>query len=73
MEESKASSIPNDILEEFAREQRLAEEREDLEEDILRDFEQLKVSGNMNGEDAPDETYVQDISFRSTAVYKDLV
>ena len=73
MEESKASSIPNDILEEFAREQRLAEEREDFEEDILRDFEQLKVSGNMNGEDAPDETYVQDISFRSTAVYKDLV
>ena len=73
MEESKASSIPNDILEEFAREQRLAEEREDLEEDILRDFEQLKVSGNINGEDAPDETYVQDISFRSTAVYKDLV
>ena len=73
MEESKASSISNDILEEFAREQRLAEEREDLEEDILRDFEQLKVSGNMNGEDAPDETYVQDISFRSTAVYKDLV
>lgn len=28
-----------DILAEFAREQQLAEEREDLEEDILRDFE----------------------------------
>jgi len=63
-----ASSV--DVLEEFAREQRLAEERDDLEEDILRDFERLEVNG---GEEAPDETYVQDMSFRSTAVYRDLV
>ena len=55
-----------DILAEFANEQKLAEEREDLENDILRDFEELK---EMGGEDAPDETYVQDMSFRSTAIY----
>ena len=41
LEESKESSFNNhgDVLEEFAREQQLAEEREDLENDILRDFE----------------------------------
>ena len=38
-EESKQSAMSMDILAEFAREQQLAEEREDLEEDILRDFE----------------------------------
>ena len=42
-----------------------------MEDDILRDFEQLKMNGG--GDEAPDQTYVQDISFRSTAVYKDLV
>ena len=57
---------------EFARaHQRLVSEREELEDDILRDFEELKVTG---GEAPPDETFVaQEASFRSTAVYKDLV
>ena len=68
LEESKMSSLNNnaDILGEFAREQQLAEEREDLENDILRDFERLKVNGS---EEPPDETFLQDASFRSTAVY----
>lgn len=49
----------------------MSEEREELENDILRDFEELKESG---GDDTPDQTYdTQEISFRSTAVYQDLV
>ena len=59
-----------DILEEFAKEQRLAEEREDLENDILQDFEELKAGGE---DPPPDETCLQEVSFRSTAVYQDLI
>ena len=44
-------------MEQFAarEEQKLAEEREDLENDILRDFEDLEVNG---GEYPPDDTFV---------------
>ena len=48
----------------------MAEEQEELENDILRDFEDLKVSG---GEEPPDQTFLEEASFRSTAVYRDLV